>query len=254
MEDYILPLPTTRKLAKELGCKYFYNGNICLRGHNSKRKIGCGTCYECKLLNTREHRKNNSERVKAKDAEKRRTNKVNIKKAQQKHYWNNQEKFKQLRADYAKNFPEEKKAASKNWADNNPDKVAATASKRRAQQVDATPLFVAKKYKQTESAEQKAEFKDIRKLMRDQIASIHAEAQRLTKETGIKHSVDHIWPVVPKEGDPRGLHVPWNLQILPQTENASKSNKLPNDPFGYHIHPLNPNRVEPDPNQRMIQD
>lgn len=40
----------TRTQAKESGLKYFFTGKVCKRGHLSKRKVGCGTCYECHLL------------------------------------------------------------------------------------------------------------------------------------------------------------------------------------------------------------
>lgn len=62
---------------------------------------------------------------------------------------------------------------------------------------------------------------------RDQIVALFDQAERLSKETGVKHTVDHI---VPLRGYTRtdkrqvvcGLHVPWNLQILTQQENNSK--------------------------------
>lgn len=40
------------------------------------------------------------------------------------------------------------------------------------------------------------------------------------KLTGIPHEVDHIHPI--SKG---GLHAPWNMQILPQSENRSKGAK-----------------------------
>lgn len=64
-------------------------------------------------------------------------------------------------------------------------------------------------------------------LTRDQIAEIYAfyvlarELQWLSEE---KLHVDHIVPLNSK--DVCGLHVPWNLQILPASENYKKGTKI----------------------------
>ena len=57
---------------------------------------------------------------------------------------------------------------------------------------------------------------------RSEIAKVYKEARRLTKETGVVHSVDHI---VPLKGQlVCGLHVYWNMQVIELGSNIAKSN------------------------------
>jgi hypothetical protein len=57
------------------------------------------------------------------------------------------------------------------------------------------------------------------------IENIYAEAVRRTRETGIRHEVDHIYPL--RSDIVCGLHCEANLQILTKTENIRKSSRMP---------------------------
>jgi 5-methylcytosine-specific restriction endonuclease McrA len=55
------------------------------------------------------------------------------------------------------------------------------------------------------------------------ILKIYKSCQVMCEVTGQKYEVDHIVPLMGK--NVCGLHVPWNLQIIPQDINRKKTNK-----------------------------
>ena len=58
----------------------------------------------------------------------------------------------------------------------------------------------------------------------NEIESYYAESARRTQETGILHHVDHKTPL--QGENVSGLHVPWNLQVIPALLNWSKGNSF----------------------------
>jgi hypothetical protein len=96
-------------------------------------------------------------------------------------------------------------AKTREWYKANPELHRAYGAKRRAAKLKRTPAWL------TEQDQ------------RD-IEDFYYLAKALTEITGIPHVVDHILPLQGKLVS--GLHHPANLQILTESENASKGNKF----------------------------
>jgi hypothetical protein len=96
----------------------------------------------------------------------------------------------------------------KNYRKENRSKFSESSAKRRAAKLNAVPKWLT----DTEL---------------NQIREFYICAQMFKLYTGEEYHVDHI---VPLQGENVcGLHVPWNLQVIPAKENLSKSNKLQED-------------------------
>lgn len=89
-----------------------------------------------------------------------------------------------------------------------PDYYKALTSVRKRRHREATPKWI--------TAEQKLTMR-----------KTYLTAMNLTKITGERYVVDHIYPLISAEVC--GLHVPWNLRVMTQEENLRKSNFLPED-------------------------
>lgn len=97
------------------------------------------------------------------------------------------------------------KAKCDQWSKDNLDKRSFSGAKRRAAKLNATPKWLTSQ-----------DWIDIKRY--------YKVSQFLTKRTGIKYVVDHIHPL--QGGIVCGLHVPWNLQVITDSENTSKGNRI----------------------------
>lgn len=139
-------------------------------------------------------------------------NKESINDYNSKYYLENIDKEKHRTSIWLKNNPEKvrksNRLACKKWALANKDMVNARAAKRRAAKLQALPRWLTK-------------------VQHEEIKELYEIAEMFKLYTGEEYHVDHI---VPLQGENVcGLHVPWNLQVIPAKENLSKSNKLQED-------------------------
>jgi len=94
------------------------------------------------------------------------------------------------------------------YYESNKDACIERSAKRRARKLKATPPWLTEEH-----------IKEIK--------NFYWLAQDLKLVTGETYHVDHIVPL--KGKSVCGLHVPWNLQILPADINLSKGNHYAND-------------------------
>lgn len=110
----------------------------------------------------------------------------------------NRSRAKQWRHDN----PERKAAGDLKFRKDNPHLVRSYQARYRASILKATPPWLTVE-------------------MIKQIRKHYAEAERMTRESGVEHEVDHIVPLQGKIVC--GLHVPWNLRVITAVENNRRS-------------------------------
>lgn len=153
-----------------------------------------GRCKKCESERCRERNKLNKE--------------TRIPKAKE---WqiNNPEKYRQAmqasrKAAKVKN-PEKVMQYFRDYREKNRAKINAKLTKREADKKQRTPDWLTA-------------------IHMAQIAEFYEVSEALSIQTGIKHHVDHIVPLMGKIVS--GFHVPWNLQVLTAKENQAKGNRL----------------------------
>lgn len=173
-------------------------------------------CKKCVRIANRKKRKLNraSINLKAKEWRDKNSEKIReyrlkkFKSKRKKPLLTKEEKILSVRAAttrYRTKFPERAKKSLKKHQTEHPESLATNRAKRRASKLQATPRWFNKGHQK--------EVKELYKLSK--------EIQWLSEE---KLTLDHIIPLQGKEVS--GLHVPWNLQILPLGLNISKLNRF----------------------------
>jgi hypothetical protein len=199
----------TRQQAKAVGAPRCF-GSVCKKHPelNGERRVS-GGCVACALESTRLMRGKNPDRTK--EHQKKQADRVkNTPKLLEKKY--------QADAKYRANHKATVNAAIKLWREKNkpllreyvkkskaknPDVSRANVAKRRAARVNRTPAWLTE---------------DDHWMMKQ----AYELAELRTKMFGFAWHVDHI---IPLQGENvSGLHTPFNLQVIPWSDNVRKSN------------------------------
>lgn len=121
------------------------------------------------------------------------------------YYYKNLEKSRTSRLKYRNANLETRRKYGKQYDKAHLGVRAAREAFRRAQKLNATPKWLTKD-------------------QLDDIKVLYLKRHILKVLTGIIYHVDHVVPLINE--NVCGLHVPWNLQLLPWDENLSKGNKV----------------------------
>jgi len=202
----------TRKEAKAQGLKRYFTGKPCKRGHVSERHVSDGKCWECSRRwraenpeygrqYSRRWREENREYVRQWSEE----NRDKLLEKQRQYYAENREEILERSRQWREENRERKLEYVRQYRDENRELYAAYVAKRRAAKIDRT-LSHKEELTQFVMEEAAQQAKDMEELF------------------GMPFHVDHMIPMRGEEVS--GLHVWYNLQVIPAHLNFSKGNRM----------------------------
>lgn len=179
------------------------------RKDGTRRKYTISKCKACVREYSNARNAANPERMRRISSESyQRTREASLKRKAV-YYEANRDKYSKWRKDSFNRDPEGQKERQKQWSLDNIERVRknwlVNENRRRSRKLQAMPKWAE----------------------HEKIDALYAECLKVSKETGIKHHVDHIYPL--KNDRVCGLHCIGNLRIITATENNRKSNKFVED-------------------------
>jgi len=175
----------SREEALEQGLTHYFTGKLCANGHLAQRRTKQKECMECSRLRGQRTRQNNPWKDYAPE---RKARIMERSKA-----WGKTPHGRLKR-----------RAKHKRWEERNKGKVLANHSARKKAVRRAIPPWLSD-------------------IDRYKIEIIYTIRKAVSDSTGVSFEVDHEIPIRGK--DVCGLHVPWNLSIIPAKQNLYKGNR-----------------------------
>lgn len=191
----------TRQQARAKELLRYFTGAPCRRGHVCERLVSNGTCLDCQLETTDRARARDPERFKRYSAEAAERFNGRNPGYSREQYFKHRPKRDAYRNGWVVRNRERVREIKRAWKRRNPEWVRQWARKRSASLGRATPAWLTEQ-------------------QHDEISAFYLDA---AAREGPWH-VDHIVPLQGKTVC--GLHVPWNLQVLPALDNMVKGNRL----------------------------
>lgn len=197
----------SRQDAITAGLVRYFTGEPCKRGHVAPRTVKNATCTKCQVINVKQWQDNNQQkREKWLDESRKRYEQKNPQKVVAAKRAYRQRHSARIKASSAAYYERNKRMfASRKaaWVVAHPSSVSEWERTRKARQLKAMPAWA----------------------NREAIKRIYAKAGQMTAETGVKHSVDHFYPLQGKIVC--GLHVEFNLRVIPLVDNLKKNRSMP---------------------------
>lgn len=175
-------------------------------------------CKSCIAIYLKKYYADNKEKLREYASKKYLEEKEKYVVSRKAYYEKNKEEAKRRAKEWAAKNPEKRKQVAKRYVESNPEKRYETQRNERLR----NPGYYAAAYKARQLRKKQAMpvWADVKS-----IEAMYRQSAWVSKITGIKHHVDHYYPL--KSDIVCGLHVGANLRIIPAKVNLRKHNHFP---------------------------
>lgn len=228
----------TADTAKKLGLPRYFNGVKCPRGHLSERFTKSHHCVECGKERSKKYVEDHPDRRKKsldryfeenyeKEVERKRKFVERMLKENPDYYKDSYAQYRYRLLQDLDRYEKLKKNAREYAA---LPEVRDRAKRRIRFRTKTDPDFRERVNTKTQLRRRRVRQATPDWLDKNLLIPFYIKSQRLKEETGVRHAVDHYYPL---QGETIcGLNVPWNLQVITWKENSAKHNRMPEDFYG----------------------